>query len=73
MQILKQHLPRDAGYWFLDAGQKHRPFNVLSSNKHLVTSISHVPAQFSSETNILGKSQNLFLELYIIQKREKSP
>ncbi len=64
MQILDQHLFRDAGYWFLDAGQKHRCFDTLSSNKHLETSISRVQAQFSSKTNIRGKPQNLILDLY---------
>ncbi len=57
----------DTGFWMQD---KNTAFlNVLSSNKHLVTSISHVQAQFSPKTNIRGKPQSLFLYLYSKSKR----
>ena len=42
----------------------HPDFLRSYETKQLVTNISHVPAQFSSKTNIMNKPQNLFLEFY---------
>ena len=54
----------DTGFWMQD--KNVAILMCYPETKQLVTSISHVPAQFSSKTNIMNKPQNLFLEFCIL-------